>query len=82
MQIENIKIGGMTGETCADTVAQALKAVPGVNDVTVSLVDNEANVQYDEVKSSVDQLKSAVKQAGYDVDPTNLTAGLSLKDDS
>ncbi|MFZ6846477.1 heavy-metal-associated domain-containing protein [Undibacterium sp. RuTC16W] len=82
MQIENIKIQGMTDDHCASIVEQALKAVPGVNNVTVSLVDNDANVQYDENRSSADQLKSVIKEAGYRVDPTNLTAGLSLKNDS
>lgn len=82
MQIENIKIRGMSCEGCVKKVLQALQAVPGVNDVTVSLSDSDANVQYDEEKTSVEQLKAAVKDAGYDVDPTNITAGLTLKNDS
>ncbi len=44
------------------------KAVSGVNDVTVSLAAGQATVLYDERLTSPDQLKSAVKGAGYGVD--------------
>jgi copper chaperone CopZ len=37
----------------------------------VSLAAGEATVQYDERLTSPDQLKSAVKSAGYGVDVTN-----------
>ncbi len=67
MQTETLKVAGMTCGGCTSNVTHALKAVSGVSDVTVSLSAGEATVQYDEQLTSPDQLKSAVKEAGYGV---------------
>jgi copper chaperone CopZ len=71
MQTELLKVTGMTCGGCASTVTHALKKMPGVSDVKVSLSAGEATVQYDDRLTSPDQLKSAVKGAGYGVDATN-----------
>ena len=67
MQTELLKVTGMTCGSCTGNVTQALKAITGVGDVKVSLSAGEATVQYDERVTSPDQLKTAVKGAGYDV---------------
>ena len=54
-------------------VTNALKAVAGADDVSVSLSNGEATVQYDEKLTSPDQLKSAVKGAGFGVESSNTT---------
>ena len=71
MQSELLKVTGMTCGGCISNVTKALKAITGVGDVKVSLSAGEATVQYDERLTSSDQLKSAVKGAGYGVDTTN-----------
>ena len=71
MQTELLKIMGMICGGCTSSVTNALKAVSGVNDVQVSLSAGEATVQYDEQLTSPDQLKTAVKNAGYSVDATH-----------
>ena len=71
MQTETLTVTGMTCGGCTSNVTHALKAIPGVGDVTVSLSAGEATVRYDERQTSPDQLKSAVKGAGYGVDITN-----------
>ena len=71
MQTELLKILGMTCGGCTRNVTNALKAVSGVNDVQVSLSAGEATVQYDEQLTSPDQMKTAVKSAGYGVDVPN-----------
>ena len=68
MQTEQIQVTGMTCGGCTNNVTRALKAIPGVGDVNVSLAAGEATVQYDERRASPEQLKSAVKSAGYGVD--------------
>ncbi len=73
MQTELLKVTGMTCGGCTSNVTHALKAITGVGDVTVSLSAGEATVQYDERLTSPDQLKSAVKGAGYGVNTTNTT---------
>jgi copper chaperone len=68
MQTELLKVTGMTCGGGTSTVTHALQAVTGVGDVNVSLAAGEAAVQYDERLTSPEQLKSAVKGAGYGVD--------------
>ena len=67
MQTEIIKVTGMTCGGCTSIITKALKAMNGVNDVNVSLSAAEAEVQYDEALISSDQLKLAIKDAGYGV---------------
>ena len=71
MQTETLKVTGMTCDGCTNKVARALNAITGVHDVVVSLSSGEAAVRYDEHLTAPDQLKSAVKSAGYGVDLTN-----------
>ena len=71
MQTELLKVTGMTCGGCISNVTHALKTITGVGDVKVSLSAGEATVQYDERLASPEQLKSAVKGAGYGVDTTN-----------
>ncbi len=71
MQIEHLEVTGMTCSCCTNNVANALKAINGVSEVAVSLSCSRARVQYDEKLTSPEQLKFAVKEAGYDVDTTN-----------
>ena len=68
MQTEHLKVTGMTCGGCTSNVTNALNAVKGVDDVAVSLSAGETVVQYDERLTSPEQLKSAVKGAGYGVD--------------
>ena len=68
MRTENLKVSGMTCGGCIDTVTEALKKVRGVGDVSVSLERGQAVVRFDERVTSPEQLKSAVREAGYGVD--------------
>lgn len=68
MQNQTLNVTGMTCGGCVSNVSNALKAIAGVDDVVVSLSTGEVAVRYDEQLTSPDQLKSAVKGAGYGVD--------------
>lgn len=52
---------------CVKSVTNALNKVDGVANVEVSLTDEQAVVNYDEAKATVEQLHSAVVGAGYEV---------------
>ena len=68
MQTELLRVTGMTCGGCTSKVTHELKAIPGVSDAKVSLTAGEASVQYDERLTSSEQLKSAVRGAGYGAD--------------
>ena len=67
MEIETLRVTGMTCGGCISNVTRALQAVSGVEDVKVSLPAGEATVRYDDRRTSAVQLRSAVKNAGYGV---------------
>ncbi len=67
MKKETIKIVGMHCNGCVKSVTNALNKVDGVASVEVSLTNEQAVVNYDEAKTTVKQLQSAVVEAGYEV---------------
>lgn len=46
-------------------IKNTLAALTGVSDVKISLVDKTATVKFDDQKSSIDQMLSAMAGAGY-----------------
>ena len=67
MQTEHINVSGMTCGGCTNAVTRALRAIPGVSDVNVSLSPGQATVRYDESVTTPNQLQLAVTGAGYGV---------------
>jgi copper chaperone CopZ len=65
MKTEFLKVTGMTCGGCVNSLTRALKSINGVDGVQVELSTGNAQVQYDENFTTPDQLKSAVKNAGY-----------------
>lgn len=67
MKTSTIQIQGMTCGGCVASVTRALKGVPGVKDVEVTLTPGRALVTFDESQTSEGVLTTAVQDAGYDV---------------
>ena len=61
-----IKVEGMSCGGCVKNVTGVLKALPGVEDVQVSLEGAAATVRHDPAKVSVEALRAAVEGAGFD----------------
>jgi copper chaperone len=66
METTTLKVNGMTCDGCARSVTRALKAVPGVSEVEVSLANAEAKIVYAPRETSVERLKAAIDDAGYE----------------
>lgn len=62
-----LTIGGMHCATCAITVQDSLKEVPGVFDAKVNFALGRASVNFDAGIASKDALKRAVEDSGYKV---------------
>jgi copper chaperone len=75
MQTEHLTVTGMSCGGCTSKVSRALHAVSGVDGVKVTLASGDATVRFNERLTSVDQLKSAVKNAGYGVDGSMHSTG-------
>ena len=68
----DLQIGGMTCASCVMRVEKALKKVAGVQEATVNLATEQAQVQADATVTA-DALAAAVRQAGYEVASTDFT---------
>jgi copper chaperone len=61
-----IKVEGMSCGGCVKNVTGVLKALAGVEDAEVSLGEASATVRYDPAQVSVETLREAVENAGFD----------------
>ncbi|HET7627453.1 MAG TPA: copper chaperone CopZ [Bacillales bacterium] len=62
-----LKVDGMSCEHCKKAVNGALAELDGVQAVEVSVKRGEAEVSYDETKVTLEQMKDAIEDQGYDV---------------
>ena len=66
METTTLKISGMTCMGCVSSVTRVLKGTTGVTEVQVTLTPGQAQVKYDASLTSLDKLKTAITDAGYD----------------
>lgn len=67
LQTVEFAVGGMDCGGCVRDVEKALKALPGVVEVDVSLKDARAVARIDPEKVTVAALHEAVEDAGFEV---------------
>jgi copper chaperone len=61
-----IRVDGMSCGGCVRNVTGVLKALPGVLDADVQLEEAQALVRFDPAQVSVDALRQAITDAGFD----------------
>lgn len=66
---ENFDVTGMTCSACSARVEKCVAKLPGSNKVTVNLLTNSMQVEYDEGVLSEQQIIDAVVKAGYGASP-------------
>ena len=67
METINLPIKGMTCMGCVSSVKRVLGGMAGVTQVEVSLEKAQAEVSYDSGKTSLQAIKAAITDAGYEV---------------
>ncbi|KAI0068680.1 heavy metal translocatin [Artomyces pyxidatus] len=68
-----LSVGGMTCASCTSTITQVLGDVPGVREVTVSLLGNSATATLDR-KDLADKVVETVEDIGYEADIVSVVA--------
>ena len=68
MNSVTIVVKGMSCGGCVSGVEQAFSALAGVAKVEVSLEGASATVEYDEGQVSLERLKGAVVEAGFETE--------------
>ncbi|MEO7889390.1 MAG: heavy-metal-associated domain-containing protein [Vicinamibacterales bacterium] len=66
MKTSVIKVHDMLSVWSADEVEKRIGDVPGVESVTVNFAAESATVRYDETRLEVADIRSAVRQRGYE----------------
>ncbi|MFS0752810.1 copper chaperone CopZ [Oceanobacillus sp. 1P07AA] len=67
MQTKTLDVQGMTCGHCKMSVEGALQKLDGVTAAEVDLGSGKVDVTYDESKVSLENMKAAVEDQGYDV---------------
>ena len=61
------EIKGMSCVICKNTVEKGIKSIDGVNDCKVNLLENEATINFDENKVTVETIQKKVAELGYEM---------------
>jgi copper chaperone len=62
-----IGVDGMSCEHCESAVNTAIRKLPGIKKAKASRKKKEVTVKYDEAAVTVEQIKAAIKETGYEV---------------
>jgi len=68
-EMEHVKltVAGMTCGHCKNAVEKAVRGLPGVLTAEVDLAASSLQVDFDPAKTSLQDIKSAVEDAGYTI---------------
>lgn len=69
MAVFRAQIVGMHCASCVGTIEHALRAVPGVSQVSVNLATGDAKIEYDSTRTRIAALLAAVENSGYEAIP-------------
>jgi copper chaperone len=64
---ETIKVGGMSCGHCVSAVEGSVKELDGISAIKVSLDEGVVAVEFDPALISLDKIKEAIDEQGYDV---------------
>ena len=67
MKKETLKISGMTCAACVNAVERSVRKIEGVINAGVNFATEKLSVEYDENKTNIEDIKAAVKKAGYGI---------------
>jgi copper chaperone len=62
-----LNVEGMSCNHCVKAVTDALTALEGVSGVDVDLAGKKVTVDYEEDKVSLESMRDAIEEEGYDV---------------
>ncbi len=64
---KTLNVNGMSCSHCENAVKKAVGALSGVANVSVDLQEKKVTIEYDPEKVTVDQIKNAIEDQGYEV---------------
>ncbi|MBD2015472.1 copper-translocating P-type ATPase [Microcoleus sp. FACHB-53] len=82
MDNATLKLRGMGCASCANSIEEAIRSVPGVNECYVNFGAEQATVIYDPQTTNLEEIQNAVDAAGYSAHPLQEQDFLSGDDDT
>lgn len=64
---ETLKVEGMSCAHCVNAVESSVGELQGVSSVKVDLASGQVEVNYDNSKTSLNQIQETIEEQGYDV---------------
>lgn len=81
MDNATLKLRGMSCASCANSIEDAIRSVPGVSACSVNFGAEQASVTYDAKKTDLEAIQDAVDAAGYSAQPVQEQDLLAPDDD-
>ncbi|ULG72335.1 copper chaperone CopZ [Macrococcus brunensis] len=69
MANQTLDVRGMTCQHCVNAVETSVGALDGVQQVNVDLDNGKVAVDYDDSKATVENIRDAIEDQGYEVIP-------------
>jgi copper chaperone len=60
-------VDGISCNHCVKSIEDALMKIDGIYDIEVSLEYKTVDIEFDETKTNLDEIKEAIEDQGYDV---------------
>ncbi|KAF0222711.1 MAG: copZ [Erysipelotrichaceae bacterium] len=67
MKSETLNVNGMSCAHCVHAITASVTSLKGVQDVNVDLSAKTVRIEYDAEELSIDSIKLAIVEAGYEV---------------
>ncbi len=64
----DLKVKGMHCDKCVQSIEKAIKKVEGAEFIDAKIEDKAVVIKLDESKASIDDVKKAIEEAGYEVE--------------
>ncbi len=65
MTTTTIPVEGMHCNSCETLISEGVSELPGVSDVRASHKDGKVTVTFEEGKTTLDDIRSAIRKEGY-----------------
>lgn len=65
MDTVTIKLRGMSCASCANSIEDAIRSVPGVSNSSVNFGAEQATITYDPRKTNIEKIQEVIEAAGY-----------------
>lgn len=66
-EVKTLNVEGMSCSHCENSVKKAVGGLNGVKSVAVDLKGKKVTIEFDQEKVSVETIKGAIEDQGYDV---------------